>query len=121
MFISGDVRIVRQGEKKSIWTFLLSRGERCANAVGWIELTVSLLNADPPKYRKMSTTGEEYTKQELSPVYTPFFGVMGASAAMIFTGKYLIILLIAQIFCCCYDSPIQLWVPRTERLSPERE
>lgn len=27
----------------------------------------------------------EYTKLELSPVYTPFFGVMGASAAMIFT------------------------------------
>lgn len=30
----------------------------------------------------------EYTKLELSPVYTPFFGVMGASAAMIFTGFF---------------------------------
>ncbi|KAL1234385.1 V-type proton ATPaseproteolipid subunit [Trichinella spiralis] len=30
-------------------------------------------------------TPEEYTKLELSPVYSPFFGVLGASAAMIFT------------------------------------
>ncbi|KAL1227008.1 V-type proton ATPaseproteolipid subunit [Trichinella pseudospiralis] len=30
-------------------------------------------------------TPEEYSKLELSPVYSPFFGVLGASAAMIFT------------------------------------
>jgi len=30
-------------------------------------------------------SGQGFSAQELSPVYTPFFGVMGAASAMIFT------------------------------------
>lgn len=34
----------------------------------------------------MSGGGSTYTLDELGPVYSPFFGVIGASSAMIFTG-----------------------------------
>ena len=33
----------------------------------------------------MSTEADSYSKFDLAPVYTPFFGVMGAASAMIFT------------------------------------
>lgn len=41
------------------------------------------------KIIEMSTSGAAggYTDEDLGPVYSPFFGVIGASAAMIFTGK----------------------------------
>jgi len=34
---------------------------------------------------KMSSGGASYSDEEAGPVYSPFFGVIGASAAMIFT------------------------------------
>jgi len=33
----------------------------------------------------MATEASVYTKEDLGPVYSPFFGVIGASSAMIFT------------------------------------
>lgn len=35
---------------------------------------------------KMSSPAE--TTEEMPPIYAPFFGVMGAASAIIFSGKY---------------------------------
>lgn len=38
---------------------------------------------------KMSSPAE--TTEEMPPIYAPFFGVMGAASAIIFSGKHIII------------------------------